>query len=129
MACQDKLLPCQNQIQAQKPHSESPATKSLRTLQERNETPQPKKTLLAADFEKVLVSAAIHSTDDSQPVNEYLANLPRLNAQNTAKNFSRFVSRCGPMFSARDQLILLLSWNKPIDTLVALLLYCMICRF
>ncbi|KAG2210263.1 hypothetical protein INT47_003248 [Mucor saturninus] len=127
--CGDKLPPCTHE-QPQKPNSsDSPATKSLRTLQERSETPPPvrKPTTTAADFEKVIVSAAIHSSDPSQPVNEYLANLPRLNAQNTAKNFSRFVSRCGPMFSARDQLILLLSWDKPIDTSVALLLYCILC--
>lgn len=87
-----------------------------------------KKIATSQEFQNVLVSAAIHSSDTTQPANEYLANLPPLNAQNTAKNFSRFVSRCGPMFSARDNLILLLSWNKPIDTLVALLIYCIICK-
>ncbi|KAI7906154.1 Peroxin/Dysferlin domain-containing protein [Cokeromyces recurvatus] len=86
------------------------------------------KTIATSDeFQNVLVSAAMHSTDTTLPPNEYLANLPPLNPQNTAKNFSRFVSRCGPMFTFRDNVILLLSWNKPVDTLVALLMYCLIC--
>lgn len=87
-----------------------------------------KRIATSDEFQNVLVSAAINSTDTTQPVNDYLANLPPLNPQNTAKNFSRFVSRCGPMFAARDNVILLLSWNKPIDTLVALLIYCIVCK-
>lgn len=80
------------------------------------------------EFQNVLVSAAINSTDTTLPTSDYLANLPPLNPQNTAKNFSRFVSRCGPMFTFRDQVILLLSWHKPIDTAAALLVYCLICK-
>lgn len=87
-----------------------------------------KRIATSDEFQNVLVSAAINSTDTTQPPNQYLANLPPLNPQSTAKNFSRFVSRCGPMFAGRDNLILLLSWNKPIDTMVAMLIYCIICK-
>ena len=87
-----------------------------------------KQMATSEEFQNVLVSAAIHSSDTTQPVNAYLANLPPLNPQNTAKNFSRFVSRCGPMFAFRDNIILLLSWNKPIDTIIALLIYILVCK-
>lgn len=125
--------------------TDSPAAKSLRSLQQQhsngssdsNNTTSSsdtssmtklKQIVTSEEFQNVLVSAAIHSTDTTQPVNDYLANLPPLNPQNTAKNFSRFVSRCGPMFTFRDNVILLLSWNKPIDTMVALLIYCLVCK-
>ncbi|CAO3653042.1 unnamed protein product [Cunninghamella echinulata] len=80
-------------------------------------------------LEQAVVKAAIHSLDPSLPVNDYLATLPPLHPQATAKNFSRFVSRCGPIFSFRDQVILLLSWDQPVDTLVALVTYCFICFY
>lgn len=79
-------------------------------------------------LEQAVVKAAILSLDPSLPVNDYLATLPPLHPQATAKNFSRFVSRCGPIFSFRDQVILLLSWDQPVDTLVALVTYCFICK-
>lgn len=124
---------------------DSPAAKSLRSLQQQHmndpsslspttsimegsSLSKLKKIATSEEFQNVLVSAAIHSSDTTQPPNEYLANLPPLNPQNTAKNFSRFVSRCGPMFAFRDNVILLLSWNKPIDTLAALIIYCLICK-
>ncbi|GAA5813456.1 hypothetical protein MFLAVUS_006934 [Mucor flavus] len=137
---------CQNSIPAcsiektepyhQRSTTDSPAAKSLRSLQQQHSSDtfdtsssftKIKRIATSDEFQNVLVSAAINSTDTTQPVNDYLANLPPLNPQNTAKNFSRFVSRCGPMFAARDNVILLLSWNKPIDTLVALLIYCIVC--
>jgi hypothetical protein len=113
----------------------------LRSLQQQHATNEPpqqseetsslsklKDIATSEELRNVLVSAAIYSSDTTIPPNEYLANLPPLHPQSTAKNFSRFVSRCGPMFSFRDNVILLLSWNKPIDTLAALLLYCLICK-
>lgn len=80
-------------------------------------------------IENAVVKAAIQSLDPSLPVNDYLATLPPLHPQTTNKNFFRFVSRCGPIFAFRDQVILLLSWDQPIDTLVALIAYCFICKF
>ncbi|EPB91412.1 hypothetical protein HMPREF1544_01734 [Mucor circinelloides 1006PhL] len=146
--CQKELKPCDNPKLTddppvyRKPDYDSPAANALRSLQQQHmndpssaSTPtmegsslsKLKKIATSEEFQNVLVSAAIHSSDTTQPPNEYLANLPPLNPQNTAKNFSRFVSRCGPMFAFRDSVILLLSWNKPIDTLAALIAYCLIC--
>ncbi|KAI8987361.1 integral peroxisomal membrane peroxin-domain-containing protein [Mycotypha africana] len=81
------------------------------------------------EIKDIVISAAIYSSDVSQPVSDYLAHLPPLSAQNTTKNFSRFVSRCGPMFSFRDKVILLLNWHKPVDTMIAMLIYCLICLY
>ncbi|CEI90467.1 hypothetical protein RMCBS344292_04792 [Rhizopus microsporus] len=117
--CQKKVIPCHkapNKV-------ESPATKSLKSLQEKDSL------LKTKNIENIIVSAAINASDTTQPTNEYLANLPPLNPQNTAKNFSRFVSRCGPMFTFRDNVILLLSWDKPMDTLAALFIYCLLCLY
>ena len=80
-------------------------------------------------IQSVIVTAALHASDSNEPPNEYLANLPPLNAQASAKNFVRFASRCGFMFSFRDSVLLLLSWEKPLDTCVAMAIYCMICKF
>lgn len=123
-------------------HKDSPAAKSLRSLQQQhaNAVNEPQQSEEASslsklkdiatseEFQNVLVSAAVYATNTTTPPNEYLANLPPLHPQSTAKNFSRFVSRCGPMFSFRDNVILLLSWHKPMDTLAALLVYCLICK-
>ncbi|CAO3589485.1 unnamed protein product [Absidia cylindrospora] len=88
------------------------------------------KQVVTPEFiEQFVISAAIHSMDNTLPVNDYLATLPPLHPQSTAKNFSRFVSRCGPIFGFRDQVILLLSWDQPIDTFVALVAYCIICFY
>ncbi|CEP10346.1 hypothetical protein [Parasitella parasitica] len=146
--CQKELKDCTNPKLSEdasvyrKSEYDSPAANALRSLQQQHmndgsSPPTPtaegsslsklKKIATSDEFQNVLVSAAIHSSDTTQPPNEYLANLPPLNPQNTAKNFSRFVSRCGPMFAFRDNAILLLSWNKPIDTLAALIIYCLIC--
>ncbi|KAG2211443.1 hypothetical protein INT45_006068, partial [Circinella minor] len=80
-------------------------------------------------IQSVIVTAALHASDSNDPPNEYLANLPPLNAQISAKNFVRFASRCGFMFSFRDSVLLLLSWEKPLDTCVAMAIYCMICFY
>ncbi|ORZ13955.1 integral peroxisomal membrane peroxin-domain-containing protein [Absidia repens] len=88
-----------------------------------------KQVVTPESIEQSVISAAIQSMDNSLPVNDYLATLPPLHPQSTAKNFSRFVSRCGPIFGFRDQVILLLSWDQPIDTFVALVAYCIICFY
>ncbi|KAI8885244.1 hypothetical protein K501DRAFT_246386 [Backusella circina FSU 941] len=107
--------------------SESPATKSLRSLQDTHITTKLKRFATSEEFQQAIVTAAVHSTDTTQPPNDYLATLPPLNPQTTTKNFTRFVSKCGLIFSSRDQLILLLSWHKPVDTMTALITYCLIC--
>ncbi|RCH91616.1 hypothetical protein CU098_002952 [Rhizopus stolonifer] len=108
---------------------ETPATKSLRTLQQQLDIPakETANQLSTEAIENVLVSAAIHASSDTSVSHAYLASLPPLNPQNTAKNFSRFVSRCGPMFTFRDKVIMILSWDKPVDTWIALLIYCFVC--
>ncbi|KAI9469842.1 MAG: integral peroxisomal membrane peroxin-domain-containing protein [Benjaminiella poitrasii] len=63
------------------------------------------------------------------PVNSYLANQAALNPQITAKYFTRFVSRCGPVFAFRDELLMLLSWENPINTFASLIVYCIICLY
>lgn len=68
-------------------------------------------------------------TDHSEPVNAYLANQPALNPQITTKNFSRFISRCGPVFAFRDELIFLLSWKNKVDTLISMIVYIGFCKF
>ncbi|KAI7893918.1 integral peroxisomal membrane peroxin-domain-containing protein [Mucor mucedo] len=77
-------------------------------------------------FQTILADAA---TNNDEPVNAYLANQPTLNPQITTKNFTRFVSRCGPVFTFRDELLLLLSWKNKIDTLVSLIFYCILCIY
>ncbi|CAO3662788.1 unnamed protein product [Rhizopus stolonifer] len=129
--CQNKFSTCEQpqQLNANKEPLDSPATKSLRSLQERDSLSKIKNIAGSEEFQNILVSAAINASDSTQPTNEYLANLPPLNPQNTAKNFSRFVSRCGPMFTFRDNVLLLLSWDKPTDTMAALFIYCLLCLY
>jgi hypothetical protein len=76
-------------------------------------------------FQTILADAAVNQ---DEPINTYLANQAPLNPQITAKNFTRFVSRCGPVFAFRDELILLTSWKNRLDTLVSLIIYCIICK-
>lgn len=78
-------------------------------------------------LEKIIYEAA--ANDSKSPANAYLANQAPLNPQITAKNFTRFVSRCGPVFAFRDELLLLLSWENPVDTAISLFAYCAICKF
>ncbi|KAI8645671.1 integral peroxisomal membrane peroxin-domain-containing protein [Parasitella parasitica] len=75
-------------------------------------------------LQNILAEAA---TTQQMPVNAYLAKQAPLNPQITARNFTRFVSRCGPVFAFRDELLLLLSWENRVDTLVSLIIYCIVC--
>ncbi|KAI8982410.1 integral peroxisomal membrane peroxin-domain-containing protein [Mycotypha africana] len=77
-------------------------------------------------FQNIVLDAIV---DNPIPNNAYLANQPPLNPQASTINFTRFVSRCGPVFAFRDRLLLLLSWNNPIDTFVVLLSYSIICIY
>lgn len=115
----------------------SPAKESLRSLQRQIEAARvpassvedPTEGITVEKVQNIIVSAAVNAEDSNDPPSEYLANMPPLNPQISAKNFARFASRCGPMFAFRDAVILLLSWEKPMDTLVAMVVYCMICEF
>ncbi|KAI8884082.1 hypothetical protein K501DRAFT_218157 [Backusella circina FSU 941] len=79
--------------------------------------------------DKLHTILATAAENEEEPINAYLANQPALNPQLTAKNFTRFVSRCGPVFAFRNKALLLLSWENPIDTLVVLILYCLVCLY
>ncbi|KAI7907199.1 integral peroxisomal membrane peroxin-domain-containing protein [Cokeromyces recurvatus] len=86
------------------------------------------KAIAASDkLHNILAEAAL--AEQQIPVNAYLANQAALNPQITAKNFTRFVSRCGPVFAFRDELLLLLSWKNRTDTFVSLIIYCIICLY
>ncbi|CEP10435.1 hypothetical protein [Parasitella parasitica] len=80
-----------------------------------------------ATSEKLQNILAEAATTQQMPVNAYLAQQAPLNPQITARNFTRFVSRCGPVFAFRDEVLLLLSWENRIDTLVSLIIYCVVC--
>lgn len=66
--------------------------------------------------------------NDEEPTNEYLASQAALNPNVTTKNFTRFVSRCGPVFAFRDELLWLLSWKDRVDTFVSMIFYCIVCK-
>lgn len=120
-----------------KDKNSSPAKESLRSLQRQINAAQsaassvedPADGLTLEKIQNIIVSAAVHAQDSTDPPSEYLANMPPLNPQISAKNFARFASRCGPMFAFRDAIILLLNWEKPMDTLVAMVAYCLICEY
>lgn len=85
------------------------------------------KAIITSDkLHNILAEAA---TTEQVPVNAYLSQQAPLNPQITARNFTRFVSRCGPVFAFRDELLLLLSWENRVDTLVSLIIYCIVCMF
>ncbi|ORY97557.1 integral peroxisomal membrane peroxin-domain-containing protein [Syncephalastrum racemosum] len=76
-------------------------------------------------IEDLILEATLEA--DNRPVSEYVLNPPALNAQTTAKNFTRFIARCSFVFELRDSFILLLSWNNSMHTWLALLSYCYLC--
>ncbi|ORE12239.1 hypothetical protein BCV71DRAFT_191390 [Rhizopus microsporus] len=82
--------------------------------------------LTSEKFQTILANAA---TNQDKPVTAYLKKQPPLNPQNTTKNFTRFVARVGPIFSFRDRVMLLLSWEKPLDTWISLIIYCLMCLY
>lgn len=77
-------------------------------------------------IEDLVLEAALES--DNRPVSEYVLSPPALNTQTTARNFTRFIARCGLVFELRDSFILLLSWDNPVRTWLALLSYCYLCK-
>lgn len=79
----------------------------------------------SSKFQTILADAVIN---DEEPVNEYLANQAALNPNVTTKNFTRFVSRCGPVFAFRDELIWLINWRNRVDTFVSMVCYSIVCK-
>lgn len=92
-----------------------------------------KREISTVDLIKDVLIAASAEADEKaakrMPVSEYLEHQPPLNPQTTAKNFSRFIGRCGPVFALRDSIILLISWEKPLDTWIAILVYSLVCMY
>lgn len=81
--------------------------------------------LFSEKFQTMVANAALNQ---DRPVTEFLKKQPPLNPQTTTKNFTRFVSRVGPIFQFRDRVMLLLSWEKPLDTWISLFVYCLVCK-
>lgn len=92
-----------------------------------------KREMSTVDLIKDLVIAASTEADEKaakqMPVSEYLEHQSPLHPQTTAKNFSRFIGRCGPVFALRDSIILLISWENPLDTWIAILVYSLLCIY
>ncbi|KAG0767404.1 hypothetical protein G6F16_002807 [Rhizopus arrhizus] len=82
--------------------------------------------LFSEKFQTMVANAALNQ---DRPVTEFLKKQPPLNPQTTTKNFTRFVSRVGPIFKFRDRVMLLLSWEKPLDTWISLFVYCLVCLY
>jgi hypothetical protein len=78
----------------------------------------------------ILSSAVNASSEDIQaPAMKYLMNQTPLNPQVTTRNFTRFVSKCSPIFAFRDAVIRLISWENTADTLLAMVVWCLICKY
>lgn len=79
----------------------------------------------------VIMSSAVNaSSEDIQaPAMLYLKSQPPLNAQATTRNFTRFASKCGAIFAFRDAIIRLISWENTADTLLAMVVWCVICKY
>lgn len=150
--CQTSASKCPNAIPSRflddTPHEDSRAEQYLRQLKQRTDNEPPNassskptkanssQTLSGYHHVRALATSdKLHTiladamTDQSEPVNAYLANQPALNPQITTKNFTRFVSRCGPVFAFRDELLLLLSWKNKVDTLISMIVYIAFCKF
>ncbi|KAI9289012.1 integral peroxisomal membrane peroxin-domain-containing protein [Umbelopsis sp. AD052] len=88
-----------------------------------------------ADFthhlKDVIMSSAVNasSEDIHAPAMLYLKSQPPLNAQTTTRNFTRFASKCGAIFAFRDAIIRLISWENTADTLLAMVVWCVICFY
>jgi hypothetical protein len=82
-------------------------------------------------LQQVILSSAVNaSSEDIQaPAMKYLMNQTPLNPQVTTRNFTRFVSKCSPIFAFRDAVIRLISWENTADTLLAMVVWCLICKY
>ncbi|KAI9492986.1 integral peroxisomal membrane peroxin-domain-containing protein [Zychaea mexicana] len=82
-------------------------------------------------LQDLVVSAALEASDNyNQPsVSEYLSNQPPLQPHTTAKNFTKFVTRCSIVFDIRNAVVLLLCWDDPVNTWIAVLVYSILCCY
>ncbi|KAI9322879.1 integral peroxisomal membrane peroxin-domain-containing protein [Dichotomocladium elegans] len=82
------------------------------------------------NVENMVVRATLEASEKAEsnaPVSEYLASIPPLHPNTMTRNFSRFISRCGAIFSLRDSIILLVSWDNPLNTWIAIVAYTWVC--
>ncbi|KAI7878586.1 hypothetical protein K492DRAFT_164706, partial [Lichtheimia hyalospora FSU 10163] len=125
--------------------TKTPAERALLNIQSDNPPNRTKKRhdnddradarreISTTDLIKDLMIAASNEANEKaakqMPVSEYLEHQSPLNPQTTAKNFSRFIGRCGPVFALRDSIILLISWENPLNTWIAIVVYCLVCIY
>lgn len=81
-------------------------------------------------LQDVIISSAVNASSEyiKAPAMVYLTSQPPLNAQVTTRNFTRFVSKCGAIFAFRDTIIRLICWENTADTLLAMVVWCVICK-
>ncbi|CAO3677942.1 unnamed protein product [Rhizopus stolonifer] len=85
-----------------------------------------KDILVSEKFQIMLANASLNQ---DKPVTAFIKKQPALNPQATTVNFTRLVSRVGPVFGFRDWMMILLSWEKPLDTWLSLVSYCFVCLY
>ncbi|KAI8997484.1 integral peroxisomal membrane peroxin-domain-containing protein [Pilobolus umbonatus] len=100
-------------------------TERKKKIRERSTLENIYAILISNKFQRMVAEAA--TRDD--PTDNYLSQRVPLNAQVTARNFTRFVSRCGPVFSFRDAVVALVSWQNRIKTWISLAVYCLLCIY
>ncbi|KAI7855971.1 integral peroxisomal membrane peroxin-domain-containing protein [Circinella umbellata] len=85
-------------------------------------------------LQELIILTALDVSSDQNTVfkqysSEYLANQPPLHPHTTAKNFTRFVTRCTIVFNLRDAIILLVCWDKPVKSWISILIYTLLCLY
>ena len=85
-------------------------------------------------LQELIILTALDVSSDQNTVfkqysSEYLANQPPLHPHTTAKNFTRFVTRCTIVFNLRDAIILLVCWDKPVKSWISILIYTLLCKY
>lgn len=77
-------------------------------------------------IQDLVISTAVSVSTGSGSQSE--SREPALTPQTTAKNFSRFVSRCGIIFEVKEFAIKILNWENTADTSVAMVGWILICK-
>ena len=89
------------------------------------------------ELQEIIISAVLDvsanpsiasSSSSKQCSSEYLSSQPPLHPHTTAKNFTRFVTRCTSVFDLRDAIILLVCWDKPLNSWIFILIYTLLCK-
>ncbi|RUS14673.1 integral peroxisomal membrane peroxin-domain-containing protein, partial [Endogone sp. FLAS-F59071] len=78
-------------------------------------------------IQDLVISTAVSVSTGSGSQSE--SKDPALTPQTTAKNFSRFVSRCGIIFEVKEFVIKILNWENTADTSVAMVGWILICLY